>query len=142
MHHLALMKQKRERERREKAERESNLTYEDVQWGKLLCEDLLRKQSVSVLNLFIERHKLTTEKKLTKNKDKQANKQAHIQLSAATDSVSTGKDTSGSESSVSSSEASEDCVLQEVGSDTPMTTLFLSQNRLPTVGVTVIAMFR
>ena len=43
---------------------------------------------------------------------------AHLQLSAAIDSVSTGKDTSGSESSVSSSEASEDCVLQEFGSDT------------------------
>ena len=42
----------------------------------------------------------------------------HIQLSAAIGSVSTGKDTSGSESRVSSSEASEDCVLQEVGSDT------------------------
>ena len=42
---------------------------------------------------------------------------AHIQLSAATDSVFIGKDTSGSESSVSSSEASKDCVLQEAGSD-------------------------
>ena len=41
MHHIAylnMMKQKRERGRREKAERESNLTY----------EDLLRKQRVSV----------------------------------------------------------------------------------------------
>ena len=43
---------------------------------------------------------------------------AHIQLSAAKGSVSTGKDTTGSESKVSSSEASEDCDLQEVGSDT------------------------
>ena len=42
---------------------------------------------------------------------------AHIQLSAATDSVSTGKDTSSSESSISSSEANKDCVLQEAGSD-------------------------
>ena len=42
----------------------------------------------------------------------------HIQLSAAIGSVSTGKDTSGFESRVSSSEASEDCVLQESGSDT------------------------
>ena len=38
MHHLVfnMMKQNREGERREKAERESNSTYEDVQWGKLL----------------------------------------------------------------------------------------------------------
>ena len=36
MHHIAylnMMKQKRERERREKAERKSNLTYENVEWG-------------------------------------------------------------------------------------------------------------
>ena len=43
---------------------------------------------------------------------------ARIRLSAAMDSVSTDKGRSGSESSVSSSEASEDCVLQEAGSDT------------------------
>ena len=43
---------------------------------------------------------------------------AHISLSAAMGSLSTGKDTSGSESSVSSSKAREDWVLQEVGSDT------------------------
>ena len=49
MHHLAyleMMKRKRERERREKAEREQNLSYEDVEWEKLLCEDLLKKQSL------------------------------------------------------------------------------------------------
>ena len=42
----------------------------------------------------------------------------HTQLSPAIGIVSTGKGKSGSGSSVSSSEASEDCVLQEVGSDT------------------------
>ena len=44
MYHFAylnMMKQKRERDRREKAERKSNLTYEDVEWGKLLSK-LLR----------------------------------------------------------------------------------------------------
>ena len=64
MHHLAslnMMKQKRERGRREKAERESNVTDEDVEWGKL-CEDLLRRQRF----LYIERHNPTTEKKLKK----------------------------------------------------------------------------
>ena len=43
---------------------------------------------------------------------------AHIQLSAAKGSTSSGKDLTGSESKVSSTEASEDCGLQEVGSDT------------------------
>ena len=81
------------------------MTCEDVEWGKLLCEDLLRKQRV----LYIERHNLTTGKKLDLVS-------AHIQLSAGIDSVSTGKDTSTPESSASSSEAN--CVLQEVGSDT------------------------
>ena len=36
----------RERERREKAEREKNLSYEDVEWEKPLLEDLLKKQRV------------------------------------------------------------------------------------------------
>ena len=68
MHHLAyleMMKRKRERERREKAEREQNLSYEDVEWEKLLREDLLKKQRVSVLNLYIGHHNLTSEKKLS-----------------------------------------------------------------------------
>ena len=68
MHHLAyleMMKRKRERERTEKAEREQNLSYEDVEWEKLLCEDLLKKQRVSVLNLYIGHHNLTSEKKLS-----------------------------------------------------------------------------
>ena len=67
---------------------------------------------------------------------------AHIQLSAAICSVSTGKDTSGPESSVSSSEASEDCVLQRVGSDTSDNdnNYFPLANWLPAVGVTVITM--
>ena len=46
MHYLGylnIIKQKREREKREKAEGESNLTHEDAEWGKLLSEDLLRK---------------------------------------------------------------------------------------------------
>ena len=58
------------------------------------------------------------EKKTKNKKNKHDLVSPHIQLSAAIDSVSTGKDTSGSESSVSSSEAREDCVLQEAGSDT------------------------
>ena len=85
MHHLAyleMMKQKRERERREKAEREQNLSYEDVEWEKLLCEDLLKKQRISVLNLYIGHHNLTSEKKLSK-KDNLNVMSAHIQLSAA-----------------------------------------------------------
>ena len=47
MHHLAyleMMKQKRERERREKEERAKNLSYEDVEWEKLLREDLLKSK--------------------------------------------------------------------------------------------------
>ena len=122
MHHLAyleMMKRKRERERREKAEREQNLSYEDVEWEKLLCEDLLKKQRVSVLNLYIGHHNLTSEKKLSK-KDKLNVVSAHIQLSAAIQSVSTRKDTSGSEansSSEASEESSEDYVVQEFGSD-------------------------
>ena len=61
MHHLAyleMIKQKRVRERREKAEREQNLSYEDVEWKKLLREDLLKKQRISVLNLYIGHHNL------------------------------------------------------------------------------------
>ena len=46
----------------EKAERESNLAYEDEEWEKHLCENLLREQRVSVLNLYIERHNVTTER--------------------------------------------------------------------------------
>ena len=68
-----MMKQKRER--REKAERESNLTYENVEWGNSsVIKDLLRKQRVSVLNLYIERHNSTTEKKLTKKKKERKEK--------------------------------------------------------------------
>ena len=67
------MKQKRERERREKAERERNLSDEDVEWEKLLYE---------VLNLYIGRHNLASEKKLYK-KDKLNLESAHILLSAA-----------------------------------------------------------
>ena len=53
MHHfgyLNMIKQKKEREKREKAERESNLTHEDAEWGKLLSEDVLRKQEFLSLN--------------------------------------------------------------------------------------------
>ena len=104
MHHLAyleMMKQKRERERREKAEREQNLSYEDVECEKLLCEDLLKKQRVSVLNLYIGHHNLTSEKKLSKKNNLNV-MSAHIQLSAAIQSVSTRKDASGSEANSSS----------------------------------------
>ena len=70
-----MMKQKRERERREKAKRESKWTYEDVEWGNSsIIKDLLRKQRVSVLNLYIERHNQTTEKKLTKKKKRKEKK--------------------------------------------------------------------
>ena len=37
---------RRERERREKAEREKNLSYGNVEWEKLVLEDLLKKQRV------------------------------------------------------------------------------------------------
>ena len=67
---------------------------------------------------------------------------AHIQLSPAIDNVSTGKDTSGSKSSVSSLEASEDCVLQGVGTDTSDGDNISLANWLPAVGVTVITMYR
>ena len=131
LHHLAylqMMKQKRERERKEKAERESKLGYEDVDWEKLMSEGLLRKQKVSILNLYIERHSLTTEKKLPKKK-KLDLVSAHIQLSAALGSVSTIKDTSTTDcqSNATSSETSQEqdassesdhCVLHEVGTDT------------------------
>ena len=108
-----------------------------MKWDKLLCEDLL----------YIERYKLTTENKL-KKKNKLDLVSAHIQLAEATGSISTGKDTSGSELSVSSSEGSEEseareyCVLQEVWSDTYDNDNIPSQNWPPTVGVTVIAMYR
>ena len=96
LHHLAylqMMKQKRERERKEKAERESKLGYDDLDWEKLMSEGLLRKQKVSILNLYIERHSLTTEKKLAK-KRKLDLVSAHIQnLSAALGSVSSINDT-------------------------------------------------
>ena len=67
---------------------------------------------------------------------------AGIRLSAGTDCVSTGKGTSGSESSVSSSEASEDCVLQEAESDTSDDDNILRAKLLAPVGVIVIAMYR
>lgn len=70
IHHLAylqMMKQNRERERKEKGGKESKLGYEDMEWEKLVSEGLLRKQRVSILNLYIERHSLTPEKKLAKN---------------------------------------------------------------------------
>ena len=48
MYHLAYLEMmiRRERERRKKAEKEKNLSYEDVEWEKLLHEDLLKKQRV------------------------------------------------------------------------------------------------
>lgn len=124
LHHLAylhMMKEKREREKREKAEREKNLAYEDVEWEKLLCEDLLKKQRVSILNLYIEHHNLTKEKLTKRNKLDLVS--AHIKLSALA-SVSTAKDSNCSTSETSDDlestkdSESEDCVLQEVGSDT------------------------
>ena len=50
------------------AERESKLGYEDVDWEKLRSEGLLRKQKVSILNLYTERHSLRTEKKWPKKR--------------------------------------------------------------------------
>ena len=48
MHHLAYLEMiiPRERERREKTEREKNLSYKDVEWEKLVHGDLLKKQRV------------------------------------------------------------------------------------------------
>lgn len=126
LHHLAylkMMKEKREREKREKAEREKNLAYEDVEWEKLLCEDVLKKQRVSILNLYIEHHNLTKEKLTKKNKLDLVS--AHIKLSAL-GSVSTDKDSNCSGTSETSDDVehatenseSDDFVLQEVGSDT------------------------
>ena len=109
---------KRGEEKEEKAEKEKNLSYEDVEWEKLLREDTLKRQRVSVLSLYIGHHNLTSEKKLSK-KDKLNLVSAHIQLSAAMQSVSTRKDASGSEansSSEASEESSEDYVVQEFGS--------------------------
>ena len=109
---------KRGEEKEEKAEREKNLSYEDVEWEKLLREDTLKRQRVSVLSLYIGHHNLTSEKKLSK-KDKLNLVSAHIQLSAAMQSVSTRKDASGSEansSSEASEESGEDYVVQEFGS--------------------------
>ena len=70
---------RRERERREKAEREKNLSYENVEWEKLLLEDLLKKQRVRHL------------KRNLPKKDKLNLVSAHIQLSAAIQSVFTRK---------------------------------------------------
>jgi len=53
IHHLAylqMVKQKRERERKEKAERESKLGCEDVEWEQFVSEGLLGKLRVSILN--------------------------------------------------------------------------------------------
>ena len=72
---------------------------------------------------------------------------AHIQFAEIIGHVSTGKDTSGSELSVNTSEGSEEseareyCVLQDVRSDTSNNDNIPSQNWPPTVGVTVIAMY-
>ena len=48
MHHLAYLEMiiPRERKRREKTEREKNLSYKDVEWEKLVHGDLLKKQRV------------------------------------------------------------------------------------------------
>ena len=94
MHHLAYLlnddgAKERKRKKGESSKREYYLTYENVEWGKLLYEDLVRKQRVSVLNLYIESYKLTTEKKENKTKQQQQQQEkknkldlvpAHIQL--------------------------------------------------------------
>ena len=91
--------------------------------GKLLCEDLLRKQRVSVLNRYIERHKLIIEKKLTKNK--QTNKltfscqQSKTVYPLAKIQVALNR--------VSAAQKQAKTVLHKVGRDTPMTTISLSQ---------------
>ena len=82
MHNLAyLNKQKIETGKREMQKR--IFEYEDVEWEKLLCENLL----------YIERYKLTIENKLRK---KTSLVSTHIKLAEVIGSVSTGKDTSGS----------------------------------------------
>ena len=84
----------------------------DMEWGNSsVIKDLLRKQEFLSLICISN---VTIRPGINKNDFVSA----HIQLSAAIDSVSTGKDTSGSKSRVSSSEANEDRVLQEAGSDT------------------------
>ena len=71
IHHLAYlntMKQKRERQSREKAERESNLTYEDVEWGKLLCHQGFAEKAnflylICISNITIRQPKRNERKK-------------------------------------------------------------------------------
>ena len=110
MHHLAYLEMiiPRERERREKTEREKNLSYRDVEWEKLVHGDLLKKQRVWHL------------KRNYSKKGKLNLVTAHIQLSATIQSVCTTKDVS-SFGANSSSEAREESslhyVAQKVGSD-------------------------
>ena len=110
MHHLAYLEMiiPRKRERREKTEREKNLSYRDVEWEKLVHGDLLKKQRVWHL------------KRNYSKKGKLNLVTAHIQLSATIQSVCTTKDAS-SFGANSSSEAREEnslhYVVQKVGSD-------------------------
>ena len=103
------------------------MVYEDFEWPKLLRENLLKKQRVSILDLYINHHNLSRETNLRK-KNKLDLVTAHIQMSLALTNVhvsnisnghtsSTESESSTQSESSTDSEKCEDFVLNEVGSD-------------------------
>ena len=103
------------------------LVYEDFEWPKLLRENLLKRQRVSIFDLYINHHNLSRETNLRK-KNKLDLVTAHIQMSLALTNVhvsnisnghtsSTESESSTQSESSTDSEKCEDFVLNEVGSD-------------------------
>ena len=116
-----MIKEKRERERKEKSKREGILGYEDAEWKKIISDGLIRKRRVLSLTCIL--NATVWQLKSNWKKKKLDLVSAHIQLSAALGSVSTIKDTVDYKSNATSSETHEsldtslesnDCFLQEV----------------------------
>ena len=69
-----------------KKQNENKMVFKDFDWPKLLRENLLKKQRVSILDLYINHHNLSRETNLRK-KNKLDLVTAHIQMSLALTNV-------------------------------------------------------
>ena len=77
------MREKCQRGRREKAERDKLLTYDDIDWAQLEKDGKMNAQQVSVLDLYINKHRLIGPKRKITKAQKAELVSSHIDMSAA-----------------------------------------------------------
>ena len=66
LQYLKLKKLKRRDDRKKKKEAESQMTYNDYDWEDMFKKGTLKKKTVPVLDLFLEKHQLGTNRKRKK----------------------------------------------------------------------------